>query len=86
MLSFGVTFMTDPPATEIVSRTVLAEENGFSHVWAWDSHVLWQDPYPVFTLMAAATSNIHTPKSDSIVVGHVTVNVTQPAGTNPNCP
>jgi probable F420-dependent oxidoreductase len=59
MLSFGVTFMTDPPATEIVSRTVLAEQNGFSHVWLWDSHVLWQDPYPVFTLMAAATSDIH---------------------------
>jgi probable F420-dependent oxidoreductase len=59
MLSFGVTFMADPPATEVVSRTVLAEQNGFSHVWLWDSHVLWQDPYPVFALMAAATRDIH---------------------------
>jgi probable F420-dependent oxidoreductase len=59
MLSFGVTFMADPPATEVVSRTVLAEQNGFSHAWLWDSHVLWQDPYPVFTLMAAATTHIH---------------------------
>jgi probable F420-dependent oxidoreductase len=59
MLGFGVTFMADPPATEVVSRTVLAEENGFSHAWLWDSHVLWQDPYPVFTLMAAATTRIH---------------------------
>ena len=55
MLSFGVTFMADPPVSEIVGRTVLAEENGFSHAWLWDSHVLWQEVYPVFTLMAAAT-------------------------------
>jgi probable F420-dependent oxidoreductase len=59
MLGFGVTFMADPPATEVVSRTVLAEQSGFSHAWLWDSHVLWQDPYPVFTLMAAATTHIH---------------------------
>ena len=31
MLSFGVSFMADPPATQVVSRTVLAEQNGFSH-------------------------------------------------------
>jgi len=59
MLSFGVTFMTDPPASETVARTVLAEENGFSHAWMWDSHVLWQDPYPIFALMAAGTERIH---------------------------
>lgn len=59
MLSFGVTFMTDPPASETVARTVLAEQNGFSHAWMWDSHVLWQDPYPIFAQMAARTERIH---------------------------
>lgn len=59
MLSFGVTFMADPPVSEIVGRTVLAEENGFSHAWLWDSHVLWQEIYPIFTLMAAGTTGIH---------------------------
>jgi probable F420-dependent oxidoreductase len=59
MLSFGVTFMTDPPVSETVGRTVLAEENGFGHAWLWDSHVLWQEVYPIFTLMAAATKDIH---------------------------
>jgi probable F420-dependent oxidoreductase len=59
MLSFGVTFMADPPVSETVGRTVLAEKNGFSHVWLWDSHVLWQEIYPIFTLMAAGTTNIH---------------------------
>ncbi|HEV2244513.1 MAG TPA: TIGR03842 family LLM class F420-dependent oxidoreductase, partial [Streptosporangiaceae bacterium] len=51
--------MTDPPASETVARTVLAEQNGFSHAWMWDSHVLWQDPYPIFALMAAGTERIH---------------------------
>jgi len=59
MLDFGVTFMTDPPVSETVGRTVLAEQNGFSHAWMWDSHVLWQDVYPIFALMAAATERIH---------------------------
>jgi probable F420-dependent oxidoreductase len=59
MLNFGVTFMTDPPVSETVGKTMLAEENGFSHAWLWDSHVLWQEVYPIFTLMAAGTSDIH---------------------------
>ncbi len=59
MLSFGVTFMADPPVSEVVRRTVLAEQSGFSHAWLWDSHVLWQEVYPIFTLMAAGTDRIH---------------------------
>ncbi len=59
MLGFGVTFMADPPVSEVVDKTALAEENGFSHAWLWDSHVLWQEVYPIFTLMAAETTGIH---------------------------
>lgn len=59
MLDFGVTFMADPPVSEVVDRAVLAEQNGFSHIWLWDSHVLWQEVYPIFTLMADRTSSIH---------------------------
>ncbi len=59
MLSFGVTFMADPPVSDVVAKAVLAEESGFSHVWLWDSHVLWQEVYPIFTLIAAQTSSIH---------------------------
>ena len=56
MLSFGVCFMADPPATRMVDMTKLAEDCGFDYAWMWDSHVLWQEVYPIFTLMAAATS------------------------------
>lgn len=59
MLDFGVSFMADPPVSDVVGRTVLAEQQGFSYAWLWDSHVLWQDPYPIFALCANATTTIH---------------------------
>jgi probable F420-dependent oxidoreductase len=58
MLSFGVTFMLDPPASRVVEWAKLAEDQGFDHVWAWDSHVLWEDVYPVFALIAANTGRV----------------------------
>jgi probable F420-dependent oxidoreductase len=58
MLSFGVTFMLDPPASQVVEWSSLAEHNGFDYVWAWDSHVLWQEVYPVFTLIATNTERV----------------------------
>jgi probable F420-dependent oxidoreductase len=58
MLSFGVTFMADPPVSRIVDLTKLAEERGFDYAWIWDSHVLWQEVYPIFTLQAVNTSKI----------------------------
>ncbi len=59
MLEFGVCFSADPPPSRMVELTRAAEEAGFAYAWAWDSHVLWQDVYPIFTLMAEASSRIH---------------------------
>ena len=53
MLSFGVTFMLDPPVSRTVEWAKLAEAHGFDAVWAWDSHVLWQEFYTTFALVAA---------------------------------
>ncbi|HEX9377022.1 MAG TPA: TIGR03842 family LLM class F420-dependent oxidoreductase [Actinomycetota bacterium] len=58
MLSFGVTFMLDPPVSRTVDWSKRAEEVGFDYVWAWDSHVLWQEFYTTFTLIAANTSRV----------------------------
>ena len=58
MLEFGICFSADPPPSRMVELTRAAEEAGFDYAWAWDSHVLWQDVYPVFALMATATSRI----------------------------
>jgi probable F420-dependent oxidoreductase len=58
MLSFGACFMADPPVSRVIEMTKLAEENGFDYAWLWDSHVLWQEVYPIFTLQAVNTSRI----------------------------
>src|SRR6266705_2109956 len=54
-LSFGVCFAPDPPPSRWVDLTKLAEAQGFEYAWLFDSHVLWQEVYPIFTLMAANT-------------------------------
>src|SRR5947209_8362175 len=57
-ISFGVCFAPDPPPSRWVDLTKLAESNGFDYAWLFDSHVLWQEVYPIFTLMAANTKTI----------------------------
>ena len=57
-MDFGVTFMLDPPPSRVVEWARLAEDQGFDYVWAWDSHVLWQEVYPVFTLIATNTERV----------------------------
>lgn len=58
MLSFGVTFMLDPPVSRTVEWAKLAEANGFEYVWAWDSHVLWQEFFTTFAMIAGNTGRI----------------------------
>jgi probable F420-dependent oxidoreductase len=58
MLEFAITFKPDMPPERIVHLTKQAEHNGFAYGWIFDSHVLWQEPYPLLTLMAANTENM----------------------------
>jgi alkanesulfonate monooxygenase SsuD/methylene tetrahydromethanopterin reductase-like flavin-dependent oxidoreductase (luciferase family) len=58
MLDFGATFLTDPPYQLFVERMVKAEEAGFRYGWTYDSHILWQESYPLLALAAQATSTI----------------------------
>jgi alkanesulfonate monooxygenase SsuD/methylene tetrahydromethanopterin reductase-like flavin-dependent oxidoreductase (luciferase family) len=70
-MDFGVVLQTDPPASRVIELTKQAEALGFSHAWTWDSHVLWQEPFVIYSRMLAET--------DHIVVG--------PMVTNPgSCP
>jgi probable F420-dependent oxidoreductase len=54
----GVTFQTDPPARRVIDLTRRAEALGFSHAWTFDSHILWQEPYVIYSQMLAATERI----------------------------
>jgi len=57
-LSFGVCFAPDPPVSRWVELTRRAESLGFEYAWLFDSHVLWEEVYPIFTLMAVNTRHI----------------------------
>ena len=65
-MDFGVVLQTDPPASRVVELTRLAEANGFSHAWTFDSHVLWQEPFVIYSRMLAET--------DRMVVGPMVTN------------
>lgn len=58
MLSFGVTVLPDPPYTRLVELIVKAEQAGFDSGWTYDSPILWQEPYPLITLLAASTERM----------------------------
>ena len=54
-MEFGIVLQTDPPASRTVDIAQRAETLGFTHTWAFDSHVLWQEPYVIFSQILAAT-------------------------------
>jgi probable F420-dependent oxidoreductase len=58
VLEFGVTILPDPPWQRLVELMRLAEEHGFDYGWTYDSHVLWQEPYPLLTLAATNTNRL----------------------------
>nr|MBA3407240.1 LLM class flavin-dependent oxidoreductase [Solirubrobacterales bacterium] len=72
-MDFGVTFQTDPPASRVVELTQRAESLGFTHAWTFDSHILWQEPYVIYSQMLSNT--------ESIMVGPM---VTNPASRDPS--
>ena len=57
-MDFGVVLQTDPPASRVVELTRLAEANGFTHAWTFDSHVLWQEPFVIYSRMLAETERM----------------------------
>jgi probable F420-dependent oxidoreductase len=57
-MDFGITLKLDMAPARAVSLTRQAEAAGFSYGWVFDSHVLWMEPYPLLTLMAANTERM----------------------------
>ena len=57
-MDFGVVLQTDPPAWRVVDLARKAETLGFSHGWTFDSHVLWQEPYVIYSQMLSATNRM----------------------------
>jgi probable F420-dependent oxidoreductase len=54
-MDFGVVMQTDPPAWRVIDLARRAETLGFDHAWTFDSHVLWQEPFVIYSQILAAT-------------------------------
>jgi probable F420-dependent oxidoreductase len=57
-MQFGITIKPDLTIDRIISLTRQAESSGFTYGWIFDSHVIWMEPFPLLTLMAANTKSM----------------------------
>ncbi|KUL36967.1 5,10-methylene tetrahydromethanopterin reductase [Streptomyces sp. NRRL F-4489] len=57
-MDFGLVLQTDPPASAVVDLMRRAEAAGFTHGWTFDSCVLWQEPFVIYSRILAETSRL----------------------------
>ena len=57
-MDLGVVLQTTPPSARVIDLAKKAEAYGFTHVWTFDSHILWQEPYVIYSQILAETRNI----------------------------
>jgi probable F420-dependent oxidoreductase len=57
-MDVGVVLQTTPPSARVVDLATKAETYGFSHVWTFDSHILWEEPFPIHTQILANTRKV----------------------------
>ena len=57
-MQFGVVLQTTPPSRRVIDLAKRAESYGFEYVWTFDSHILWQEPYVIYSQILAETRNV----------------------------
>ena len=57
-MDIGVVLQTTPPAARVIDLAQRAETYGFSHVWTFDSHILWEEPYVIYSQILAQTRKV----------------------------
>jgi probable F420-dependent oxidoreductase len=57
-MEFGVVLQTNPPASKVVELARLAEMEGFAYVWTFDSHLLWEEPFVIYSQILAQTRKV----------------------------
>ncbi|MFF5757033.1 TIGR03842 family LLM class F420-dependent oxidoreductase [Streptomyces longwoodensis] len=57
-MDFGLVLQTDPPASRVVDLMRRAERNGFTYGWTFDSAVLWQEPFVIYSQILAQTERL----------------------------
>ena len=74
-MDIGVVLQTNPPASTWSTSAGAAESLGFSHVWTFDSHLLWQEPFVIYSQILAATRKV--------IVGPMVTNPAPATGPSP---
>ncbi|MEU7227433.1 TIGR03842 family LLM class F420-dependent oxidoreductase [Streptomyces chrestomyceticus] len=57
-MEFGLVLQTDPPASQVVGLMRRAEAAGFTHGWTFDSCVLWQEPFVIYSRILEHTERL----------------------------
>jgi probable F420-dependent oxidoreductase len=57
-MEFGLVAQTNAPAKKVIELAQRAEEAGFTHFWTFDSCVLWQEPFVIYSQILSSTSRI----------------------------
>ena len=57
-MDFGLVAQTNPPARQVVELAQRAEEAGFTHFWTFDSCVLWEEPFVIYSQILSSTERI----------------------------
>lgn len=57
-MDIGVVLQCTPPAARVIDLAKRAETYGFTHVWTFDSHILWQEPYVIYSKILDETRKV----------------------------
>ncbi len=57
-MDIGIVLQTTPPASQVIDLARKADAHGFSHVWTFDSHILWEEPFVIYSQILAQTRNV----------------------------
>ena len=57
-MDIGVVLQCTPPAARVIDLARKAETYGFKYVWTFDSHILWEEPYVIYSKILNETRNI----------------------------
>src|SRR3984893_2279369 len=57
-MAIWVVLPTNPPAARLIKLARQADLYGFTHVWSFDSHLLWEEPFVIYSQILAATRKV----------------------------
>ena len=57
-MDIGVVLQCTPPAARVIDLAKRAEAYGFGYVWTFDSHILWEEPYVIYSKILDETRKV----------------------------